>query len=656
MRPIYAFGGLALFVSLPLAARAQEVATVEVTPAHASVVAGGTAQFSATARDAGGDVIRDIEVAWLATPFPIAGADENGLVTTMRPGQIYVIAFAGSASGVAILDVAERPVAEVAIEAPGGTETVEGGMLRLELLASTELGDPVSGVSASWRSLRPDIAEVGPGGIVTGSAPGRATIVAEAEGHSARTEVTVRANPVAAIELSAVSDPVRTGDVVALSAGLKDGDGRAVSGGPLIWSVSGSGGQVDDGGRFVAERPGSYVVEASVGNVSGAKVIEVIPRNDPRRVEFLAFAPIPEGVQAAEVWPVGDVVYLSTIAGALYVYDISNPGAPILTDSIVVDARLLNDVSTTADGRIGVLSREGASTRRNGLLFFDASDPLHPKVINEYTEGLTGGTHSAFIYDHYVFVTDDPTGSLRIIDFEDPLDPREVARWEIEREDVRDYPADFFNVAPQRWLHDVYVKDGIAYLAYWRDGLVILDVGAGINGGSITDPRFVSQYRYNHSEIYPPDFIAGTHAVFRYGDYVFIGDESYSGVVDLHSREQFTTRGRLHVIDVSDIERPRKVAEYDPVEFGVHNFYVAEDVLYMGAYDGGIRVLDVSGELRGQLRAQGRVIGTLYTGTLDGFRPNMALTWSAVPHNGYIFASDLNTGLWVARLSPAPVP
>ncbi|MEE9244953.1 MAG: Ig-like domain-containing protein, partial [Gemmatimonadota bacterium] len=207
MRPIYAFGGLALFVSLPLAARAQEVATVEVTPAHASVVAGGTAQFSATARDADGAVIRDIEVAWLATPFPIAGADENGLVTTMRPGQIYVIAFAGNASGVAILDVAERPVAEVAIEAPGGTETVEGGMLRLELLASTELGDPVSGVSASWRSLRPDIAEVGPGGIVTGSAPGLATIVTEAEGHSARTEVTVRANPVAAIELSAVSDP-----------------------------------------------------------------------------------------------------------------------------------------------------------------------------------------------------------------------------------------------------------------------------------------------------------------------------------------------------------------------------------------------------------------------------------------------------------------
>ena len=31
-----------------------------------------------------------------------------------------------------------------------------------------------------------------------------------------------------------------------------------------------------------------------------------------------------------------------------------------------------------------------------------------------------------------------------------------------------------------RYLHDLQVKDGIAYLAYWRDGLVILDVGNGV--------------------------------------------------------------------------------------------------------------------------------------------------------------------------------
>ncbi|NIW37943.1 MAG: hypothetical protein GWN32_16095, partial [Gemmatimonadetes bacterium] len=61
--------------------------------------------------------------------------------------------------------------------------------------------------------------------------------------------------------------------------------------------------------------------------------------------------------------------------------------------------------------------REGASDRRNGLVFFDASDPLHPRVISEFSESVSGGVHSAFVYDHYVFATDDATGSLRIIDF-----------------------------------------------------------------------------------------------------------------------------------------------------------------------------------------------------------------------------------------------
>ncbi|NIR35868.1 MAG: hypothetical protein GWN32_16100, partial [Gemmatimonadetes bacterium] len=104
-------------------------------------------------------------------------------------------------------------------------------------------------------------------------------------------------------------------------------------------------------------------------------------------------------------------------------------------------------------------------------------------------------------------------------------------------------------------LHDVYVEDGLAYLAYWRDGLVILDVGDGVRGGSIRQPKLVSRFRYNHAELYPADFIAGTHAVYRSGRYVFIGDESYPGTTDFFSRETFPTRGLLHVIDVSDIER-----------------------------------------------------------------------------------------------------
>ena len=644
----------ACVLALPLPTAAQEVAAVEVTPAQRSVVAGATAQFRAVARDATGRSIPNAEVHWLATPFDIAGADANGLVTTTRAGRVYVLAFVGGTPGLAVLDIRERAPARLAVSSPGGAETVVGGNLQLEAIGETELGDPVPAFGVRWRSLDPKVAEVGALGLVTGRAAGTARIEAALEGLSARVEVAVKPNPVREVVIAAPAEPVRTGDAVRLTAEARDARGRAVRGIPVRWSVSGEGATVT-ADWFVAGRPGAYRVTASVASAAAAATIQVVPRSDPRGLELVARAPLPKDVQAGEIWPVGDVAYVSSIGPAVYVFDISNPAAPVLTDSIVVDARLVNDVSTTADGRIGVLTREGASTRRNGLVFFEAADPRHPKVISEFTEGLTGGVHSAFIYGHHVFATDDATGSLRIVDFSDPRSPRQVARWEIPREGVTAYAVEWLNIAPQRYLHDVYVEDGLAYLAYWRDGLVILDVGNGIVGGSITSPKPVSRFTYNHAELYPPGFIAGSHAVFRRGRYVFVADESYPGTSDITSREAFPTRGLVHAIDVSDLRNPRKVAQYDPVEFGAHNLWVEGDLLYVGAYDGGIRVIDVSGELRGELRDSGRVIGSLYTGTLDGYRPNQALVWSAIPHKGFVFASDLNTGLWVARVVGQPL-
>ena len=632
---------------------AAQVASVDVTPTAATVMAGAKQQFRAVARDARGAVV-NVPVTWLATPFDIAAADSTGLVVTTRAGRTHVIAIAGGKPGVAVLDITERGPATLRVVAAGSATTVVGGSVQLDALAATELGDPVTPGAVRWTSAAPQIASI-EDGLVRGRAPGVAAIEARSGALSARLDVTITGNPVRGIRI-AVPPAARTGDVVMLRADLLDGNGKAVSGVPVQWSVSGAGATVYPDGGFVADAPGVYHVLATVGDRSATTAVRVARRTDPRSVVQVGHAPLPKGIEGGEVWPVGDAVYVSTIAGAVYVFDVSNPATPKLTDSLIVDARLVNDVSTTADGKIGVLSREGASNRKNGLVFFDASDPRHPKVVSEFTEGMTGGVHSAYVYQHYVFATDDATGSLRIIDFADVRNPKQVGRWEITRPITGPYAVDFLNVVPERYVHDVHVRDGLAYLAYWRDGLVILDVGKGIKGGSMASPKFVSRLTYNHAELYPPGYIAGTHAVFAAGRYVFLADESYSGTLDLTSKDAFTTRGRLHVVDVTNIEQPRKVAEWDPVEFGVHNVWVERDLLYAGTYDGGLRVIDVSGDLRGDLGRQGRVFGALYTGSLDGYRPNMALTWGAIPHRGHIFASDINTGLWVAKVVGTPTP
>lgn len=633
---------VAAVLLVPLALPAQTVARVEVSPAETTMVVGSSIKLRAVARDDKGAVVSQ-EPRWAAAPFDIARIDSTGTLTALHPGEVHVFAIVGGRPGRASVRVAQRPAARLVVGSAEGNTTVVGGTLQLEVGGMTSTNDVVRVSSARWRSRTPAIADVSPNGLVTAKASGRAVIVAESGVLSATTEIVVRANPVRSVRVEPVARPARTGDVVKLTAVTRDARGATTTGVPVRWSVSGAGAQVDAQGYFVAEDAGVYTVTASVGEVGSATSVQVVPRNDPRRLESVAHAAFPTGTMGAEVWPFGDVVYVSTISTRVYVFDITDPTAPKLTDSLVVDARVINDVSLTEDGKLGVLTREGASSRRNGLVFFDATDPRHPKIISEFTETVTGGVHSAFIWKRYVFATDDATGSLRIIDFSDVKNPKQITRWETPDRG-------------SRLLHDVYVRDGLAYLAYWRDGLVILDVGNGMAGGTITAPAVVSRFTYDHASLYPPDFVAGTHAVYPAGKYIFIADESLYGAFDIFSRERLPTRGIVHVLDASDIRNLRKVAQYDPVEFGAHNLWVEDDLLYIGAYDGGVRVLDVSGELRGELREQGRVIGSVYTGALDGYRPNQALAWSAIPHRGHIMVSDINTGFWVAKVVHSQIP
>jgi hypothetical protein len=368
-----------------------------------------------------------------------------------------------------------------------------------------------------------------------------------------------------------------------------------------------------------------------------------------------------KGLLTAEFWPHpnGRHAYLSTVGDRVYALDITDPAAPVVTDSVLVDARHINDVMSTADGRWAVITRENASSRRNGIVILDLADPAHPKVASEYTETVTGGVHSAFVYTQprhgtHVYLTDDATGSLRVIDLNDPLRPREIARWQTRPDQAGNY------------LHDLDVQDGLAYLAYWNDGLVILDVGNGMRGGSPTNPQLVSQLKYDLDALYArveaeggPGYIRGTHTAWRHKNYVFVGDEVFSATpqgVTVPGLGLGRANGRLHVVDVSDIAQPRIVAWYEPRDGGVHNVWVAGDTLYLGDYQGGLRVLDISGELRGDLEAQGREVAWVHTGDANGQVPNAAMAWGAFYHKGLVWVNDMFSGLWAVKLEPRAQP
>lgn len=619
------------------------VKNVQVTPSATSAEVGQEVKLTVVATDASGNVVKEQPSTYFAGPFDIAAADDNGNVKLFGTGEVTVGAIVGGKPGFSTFIVKAPSIKTIEIQSLK-KPIVVGGAMQLDAVTRIFNGDPRTGVPINWTSDNPQVATVDAGGVVTGVGPGKATITAKSGAASATTTVAVTKSNLRSMTITAGTKSARTGDVIKFTA-----QGDPAGDFSTRWSVSGNGATVDSEGSFLAEQPGTYIVTGTSGNLSSSAAIVVTPRNLERELELVGRAPMKE-FQGAEQWIIGNYAYYSTIADRFFVYDISDPAQPKLTDTIKVDARIVNDISTTADGKILVISREGASNRKNGIAFYDTSDPAHPKLISEYTTTVTGGVHSAFVDKHYVYLTDDATGSLRVIDFADVKNPKEVARWQTEGQFVSTIKTKEGDQIAGRYIHDVYVKDGLAYLAYWHDGLVILDVGAGMKGGSPERPQVVSQLRFNHNELYGNGWLAGTHSVYRYRNYVFIGDEVFPAIFDIKSTKRLPVRGIVHVVDVADINQPRKVAEYPVPEGGAHNMWVENDVMYIGYYTGGGRVVDVSGELRGDLYRQGREIARVWTGDPNGFLPNLPFTWGAQPHNGLIYFNDVNSGIWIMKL------
>src|ERR1051325_11221548 len=617
------------------------VKTVIVTAPVKETEVGQQVQLSVVAKDASGNIVNEKPSTYFAGPFDIAAADENGVIKVFGSGEVTAGAIVGGEAGFVTFVVKPASVKSIEI-APVTSSLLVGSTFQLEAVARIFTGDPRNGVPITWSSADPGIVSVDASGVVTGVQPGSTTITATSGAATATTRVSVVKNSLRSLTVSADASTARTGDVVHFKA-------KADIAFTPRWSVTGNGATVYPDGGFVAEQPGSYVVTASSGNISASASIVITSRNLERELTTVGRVPSKE-VQGAEQWIIGNYAYYSTISDRFMVYDISDPAKPKLTDTIKVDARLVNDIMTTADGKTLVISREGASNRKNGIAFYDTSDPAHPKLISEYTATVTGGVHSAYVNDHYVYLTDDATGSMRVIDFADPKNPKEVARWQSDNPFAGTIRTQEGEQIAGRYLHDLQVKDGLAYLAYWHDGLIILDVGAGLKGGSPEHPQLVSQLRFNHHDLYGDGWLAGTHSAYRYKNYVFIGDEVFPAFFNLNSKTRTPIRGIVHVIDVSDINNPRKVAEYPVPEGGAHNIWVEDDVMYVGYYSGGGRIVDVSGELRGDLYRQGREIARIWTGDPDGYRPNLPLAWGAQPHNGLIYFNDVNSGLWIVKL------
>ncbi|MCC6930789.1 MAG: Ig-like domain-containing protein [Gemmatimonadaceae bacterium] len=164
-----------------LTVRDVPVALVSVTPPSAQLQEGIALQLAATPYDGGGAAIPRRTATWQSSAPALVSVDSGGRVTALAQGTATITAIIGGTQGSASVTVIPVPVTDITI-APV-TPTVAAGA-SLQLLAS--LFGPTPGVPLSpvgrtitW-SVSGAALTVSPSGVVTGVAPGTATVTVAA--------------------------------------------------------------------------------------------------------------------------------------------------------------------------------------------------------------------------------------------------------------------------------------------------------------------------------------------------------------------------------------------------------------------------------------------------------------------------------------------
>jgi hypothetical protein len=342
----------------------------------------------------------------------------------------------------------------------------------------------------------------------------------------------------------------------------------------------------------------------------------------------------------AEIWVRGNVAYTTTwgnrsaLGNAIKIWDVSG-NVPALVDSVIVpNASTLGDIQASDDGQLLIVATERSF---GSIMIYSLADPLKPLLITRYNTALTDpGVHTAEVQRVngvlYAFLCIDPGSTsaarLVIVDLSNPAAPTQV----------------FTAVMGSPYVHDVFVRDGILITALWDQGITIWDIG-GAGNGSVSNPIALGNVLTVGGE---------AHNVWWFHNgltgekrYAFVGQEGPGAV-------GATSAGDIHVVDVSNFASPREVAFFHLDGAGTHNFSVDENrgILYAAYYNGGVRAIDISGDLSSctaaDKSADGRCdLAKMGREVAHGLGDvGSVYVWGVQLVGSYIYASDMLNGIW----------
>jgi len=252
---------------------------LSVSPPALALAVGGTMQLVAIATFEG-DQTADVTAAaaWESANPGVAGVAE-GLVSAITPGATTVTATFGGLARAVPITVGAVPIVSLAV-LPQAASVGVGGTTTFG--ADATLADGAhQDVTAmvTWSSSVPSVASVSATGEATGLSAGTTSIRATIGTISAEATLAVSGAILQSVALTPSSPSVAVGaQITFVATGLYDDGSTADLSGSATWASSAPGVLlVSGGGEAWAKAPGTAIVSASTGGVTGFTVVSVSP-------------------------------------------------------------------------------------------------------------------------------------------------------------------------------------------------------------------------------------------------------------------------------------------------------------------------------------------------------------------------------------------
>ncbi|WP_458209229.1 LVIVD repeat-containing protein [Haladaptatus sp. NG-SE-30] len=367
--------------------------------------------------------------------------------------------------------------------------------------------------------------------------------------------------------------------------------------------------------------------------------------------------------------------------GALVVVDFEDPTQPQTVARRELPSEEFptpNTLDAKVDGDVAGLANDANFPGPGGAAFFDVSNPAKARQLSFYN--ANAGVHNLFIDGDLAYlVINEPeftdsngdgevdqgrifgdTG-IEIVDISDPARPVRAGRW-LLRDDLPKFAR-----AGVSNSHDLFVQDGLAYVAYWDAGVIVLDVN------DPSDVQVVSQFGAAPEatkQIRPfdlggdPNYFDTVFPNRRFnalpGNAHYVQPSPDGNLVYVGAETFLNQPGGIDIWDVSNLDSPEMVGTIEAPAGGMdegdgggggggemildpedpqvlrrlrtsHNFDVTADTLYTSWYGGGVRVFDVSDP------SSPNEVG-IYNAENSAF-------WTAVLAGNQIVTSDIDRGL-----------